>query len=87
MVEADVIAPPLPAAPEVHFTIRLAPNLAIRPGDVLLLKVQRELSVKAKQELVQWFRGAIEGTSLAGCKVILLDGGMDVEIYRGDEVT
>lgn len=54
----------------------------LEPGDVLVLKCQHVLSRSVRQRL----RDQILELMPDGVKAMVLDGGMDLEVMRKDEV-
>lgn len=59
----------------------------VRVNDVLVLTTPALLKNEQKDAYVKWFTDALNGTSLEGCRVILLDGGADVHVFRGEQLT
>jgi hypothetical protein len=59
----------------------------VRASDVLILSTPQGVKADAKQQYLDWFRGTLIGTSLEHCKVILLDGGAEIQVFRGEPVT
>lgn len=64
------------------------PVTTVRAKDVLILRVpQLFKSDQQKQDYLDWFCSTLTGTSLEGCKVVLLDGGSEMQVFRGDAMT
>ncbi len=59
------------------------PRVLVGVSDVLVLTVPQTMRTDEKQQYLEWFRQSLEGTSLSDCRIILLDGGADVGVYRG----
>lgn len=59
----------------------------VRATDVLILTLPAPIKSTEKQAYLDWFRGTLTGTSLEHCKVVLLDGGAQVQVFRGDAMT
>lgn len=58
----------------------------VRVNDVLVLSTPTSLRNDQKDAYLNWFRGSLVGTSLERCKVILLDGGAQVQVLSGDDI-
>lgn len=54
--------------------------------DVLILEVPQRLSNQEKAKYLEWFLASLKGTSLEGHRVVLLDGGAKLELFRGGEI-
>lgn len=69
--------PPAPTGPEPQWLERLA-VLDVRPGDVIVVRAPRALSGQAMKYLSNAVQHAVGG----GCKVLILDSGMDIGVLR-----
>jgi hypothetical protein len=58
----------------------------VRLNDVLVLSTPGVMRNEQKDAYMKWFTDALKGTSLEGCRVILLDGGADVQVFRGEHL-
>ena len=60
-------------------------RIIVGKPDVLILTVRPTLTVDQRKKYLEWFEESIAGTTLEDCRVILLDGGAEVSIYRGGD--
>jgi hypothetical protein len=60
-------------------------GIVVRASDVLILTVPERLTNESKKKFLEWFQGSLTGTSLEVCRVVMLDGGATVQLYRGDD--
>jgi hypothetical protein len=55
-------------------------------NDVLILRTPQVMKSDQKQQYLDWFCESLKGTVLENCRVILLDGGADVQVFKGETV-
>jgi len=58
-------------------------RLALRPGDMLVFKCQQSLSDAEYAELEDRTKAALGGLNV---KILVLDGGLDVQVIRSEQV-